>query len=203
LHVGCVDVGFYETHLAQDRFLHDDLLEAAARVVGVDVDAAGVARMLRDGYTDVFVVDITTREGRSELRGMLGAPPELDVILCGEVIEHVSSPLDLVRGLLDVSRTTGAEIVITTPNPFYWGRFVEAIFRRETVHPDHNAYLSAANLKALARKAGGASELTCDFYENHSSSSLRSLLKHGISRVLPCLADGVIVRFRGTPANPG
>jgi 2-polyprenyl-3-methyl-5-hydroxy-6-metoxy-1,4-benzoquinol methylase len=201
LHVGCVDAGYYATHLAQKRFLHDDLVEVSAGVLGVDVDVEGIARMLADGYSDVFVLDITTTQGRLELLPRLESLGRLDVILCGEVIEHVPSPIELMRGLLELSRLTGAEVVVTTPNPFYWGRFVEAIFRRETVHPDHNAYLSAANLKTLARKAGGASELDCDFYENHASSSLRRAFKHGVSQLMPCLSDGVIARFRWNASN--
>jgi hypothetical protein len=157
--------------------------------------------MVGDGYSDVWVIDITTEQGRTDVTRLLGPSGLLDIVLCGEVIEHVQNTVDLMRGLVELSRVTKAEIVITTPNPFYWGRFVEAVLGRETVHPDHNAYLSAANLKALARKAGGATDLECNFYENHGTSRLLGLVKHGVSRLVPCLADGVIARFRSSTVS--
>jgi hypothetical protein len=175
--------------------LQDDLLAVASRVVGVDVDVAGISQMRADGYTDVHVLNIAEEAGRRVLQDLFGssAPPE--VVVCGEVIEHVDNPIQFVSGLIQFSQVTGAQFVITTPNPFYWGRFTQALRSREVVHPDHNAYLSLANLEAIVRKAGGATQLEFSFYENHGSTGMKSLVKRSISRAFPCLADGVIARF--------
>jgi 2-polyprenyl-3-methyl-5-hydroxy-6-metoxy-1,4-benzoquinol methylase len=173
-------------------------MEVAANTIGVDIDADGLDRMRADGYSNLVVADIAKEIDRAKLVPIATAQGGLDWIVCGEVIEHVFDQLSLVRGLLVLSQATGASIVLTTPNPFYWGRFAAAARRRETVHPDHTAYISAGVLESLVRRAGQVEYLTIDFYTNPSPSLFTRIAKNAIAGAFPCVADGIIARWKAT-----
>jgi len=196
IHIGCVDSGFYQRHSEDGRLLHAELCRVAQQVVGVDVDRAGIEVMRKDGFQRLVVADITEVIGRE---AVLAAAAEFDgtaLIICGETIEHVPDPLRFMSGVLEISRGTGAEVILTTPNPFYLSNFVNAVRGVEVVHPDHNAYLSAANLKTLIRKAGGASECRVDYYTNPSQHRWRARIKTLLTARFPMLADGVLMTLR-------
>jgi len=196
IHIGCVDAGFYRRHSDAGRLLHAELCRVAKQVIGVDVDGDGIDVMRRDGFQNLVVADITELAGRSAVLQAATETNGIELIICGETIEHVPDPLSFMSGVLAISRGTGAEVILTTPNPFYLSNFVNATRGVEVVHPDHNAYLSAANLKTLIRKAGGAAECRVDYYANLSERRWRAWIKTLITARYPMLADGVLMTLR-------
>jgi 2-polyprenyl-3-methyl-5-hydroxy-6-metoxy-1,4-benzoquinol methylase len=196
IHIGCVDAGFYEFHSAHGKLLHAELSKVAQRVIGVDVDAPGLDVMRRDGFQDLVLADITESEGRAAVLRAATEVNGVDVIICGETIEHVPDVVRFMSGVLAISRGTAAEVILTTPNPFYFRNFLNALLGVEVVHPDHNAYLSATNLTTLVRKAGGAIDLRVEYYTNLSERSWRAKTKSLLAMWFPMLADGVWLSVR-------
>lgn len=68
------------------------------------------------------VVDLNSEK----LSAKLG-PEQFDVIFCGEVIEHVYSPDDLVEDLVSLLRDDGV-LLLSTPNLGYWLNRVLLLF---------------------------------------------------------------------------
>jgi 2-polyprenyl-3-methyl-5-hydroxy-6-metoxy-1,4-benzoquinol methylase len=191
-----VDAGFYEFHSANGRLLHAELCKVAQRVIGVDVDASGIEVMRRDGFQDIVLADITESDGRAAVLRAATEVNGIDVIICGETIEHVPDVVRFMSGVLAISRAATAEVILTTPNPFYFRNFLNAALGVEVVHPDHNAYLSAANLRTLVRKAGGATDVRVEYYTNLSERSWRARMKSLLGSWFPMLADGVWLTVR-------
>ncbi len=141
LDVGCVahDV---ETEAAAE-WLHRALAAAASYCLGVDVLPEPVARLREAGY-NVRLCDIT-REDVGE---------RFDVIVAGEVIEHLGAP----AALFDAAATIlapGGRLVLTTPSPFYWKRIRNHIGLRPNrcENVDHVTMLFPSGVAELAERA--------------------------------------------------
>jgi SAM-dependent methyltransferase len=114
LHLGCV--GFTDCDLAEKvrlarASMHSRLSEISD-CVGVDLDRDTIAELRRHGvFENVLPGDVERLED---------LPPNLkkfDVVVAGDIIEHLSNPgrmLDGVRGLLK----PGGVFVVSTPNAF-------------------------------------------------------------------------------------
>src|SRR5439155_6187427 len=108
LDVGCVahDV----ERMSAPTWLHGRIAAVAHRCVGVDVLAPGVEEMRCRGY-EVALHDLTTG------LGPIAAERPFDVIVAGELIEHVEA-LDMLFSVAGQALGDAGQLVITTPNPY-------------------------------------------------------------------------------------
>jgi len=145
LDVGCVDHDLLLSR-RNDRWLHRHVASVAMQAVGVDSDDIGVHRMLAEGY-DVILADITGDIREVENRG------PFDVIVAGEVIEHLGNP----QALFDAASrllAPGGKIVITTPNPYAPFRVRAGAFGRVWESVDHVIYAFPSGIAEMADRAG-------------------------------------------------
>jgi hypothetical protein len=76
----------------------------------------------------------------------------IDLILCGEVLEHLGNPLSFLARLHTAYPST--PVYITVPNAFNLGGQEWLVKRgRENVNKDHVCYYSYTTLKELLRRA--------------------------------------------------
>ncbi|HZJ27475.1 MAG TPA: methyltransferase domain-containing protein [Acidimicrobiia bacterium] len=145
VHVGFADAGYDEMQHGAGTWLHSHLASVTSGLVGIDVDAAGVERANADGY-EAYLADACDRDAIEAL----GIEPA-DVVLAGEVIEHVDAPgafLDAMRPLV----TRGGKLVLTTPNASSLGNALLAFAGIEITHPDHVLNFSWLTLDTLLRR---------------------------------------------------
>ena len=145
VHVGFVDSGYQEMQTGAGTWLHAHLDAVTSSLVGLDVDGAGVARARADGY-EAYAADACDRAAVAAL----DLEPA-EVVLAGEVIEHVDAPgafLDAMRGLV----APGGRLVLTTPNASSLGNAVLAFGGIEITHPDHLVQFSWLTLDTLMRR---------------------------------------------------
>lgn len=77
----------------------------------------------------------------------------VELIVCGEVLEHLSNPGHFLDGLKEAY--SGAPLVITVPNAFNEAGADWLVKRgRENVHKDHVCYYSVTTLTTLLKRAG-------------------------------------------------
>jgi ubiquinone/menaquinone biosynthesis C-methylase UbiE len=87
------------------------------------------------------------------LQNNQGADGSFDLIIAGDVIEHLANPgmfLDSCRPLLK----RNGRLLITTINSFGIGLFAKALLNHEAVHPEHTAYFSQKTLDRLCSMCG-------------------------------------------------
>jgi SAM-dependent methyltransferase len=125
-------------------WLHGHLKRHAARCLGVDVLGSEVEYLKQQGY-NVVLADITQ------------APlaEKFDVIIGGEVLEHLDAPGMFMRNcaaMLD----RGGRLVITVPNPWYINPILKSCFRRHTFvdSADHVAWYDSSTLLELGQRHG-------------------------------------------------
>lgn len=145
LDLGCAGHDKFEKHTARDQWLHEQIRQVAKRVVGVDLDADGVAFLRERGY-EVVVGDLERLEG-------LPDPGPVDLIVAADVIEHLSNPGRFLDGAHRFFGP-GTSMVLTTPNAFYWRNFVYTWQRRERVRSDHTCWYSHQTLQQLLERHG-------------------------------------------------
>lgn len=144
LDIGCVahDV----ERMKSPQWLHGRVAAAASSCLGVDVLPEGVAHMVEAGY-EVIAHDLTMGPGP-----LAGANP-FDVIVAGELIEHVPSLDMLFTAARDLLATDG-ELIITTPNP--WAPHRVAAGQRGDCweNADHILFAFPSGIAELAERHG-------------------------------------------------
>jgi hypothetical protein len=188
VHIGCA------AGEGDGQRLHDRLAAVAATIVGVDIDMAGLERMPVAVGGDLVAADV----GRPEqLRRVVevAKPGGVDLIIAGEVIEHVPDAASFVSGLLELSRELDATVLLTTINTTGIGHMLDAVRRRERVHPEHHAYYSLTTLRTALMSAGLQHEPLLRYYVNPSPLAFKRWAKIGLTKLSPAIADGIIAEF--------
>ena len=199
IHVGFADAGFRLEQGRAGRWLHGHLHEVAGELVGIDADPVGVAAATDDGF-EAYVVDCTDAAAVAAL----GIEPA-DVVLAGEVIEHVSAPGLFLDAMHHLCKPEGI-LIVTTPNAYGLINVAASITRRvEINHPDHVVMFTWRTLTELMRRSGWDHTRTVTYVPavrergNRSrleAAAVRSIV--GVERLLgklnrPFSADGLIV----------
>jgi hypothetical protein len=150
LDLGAMDETAYESKRGLGTWLHERLAEVANRVVGVDSSPA----VPREGLVtapnatiirgDVTCLDAILTE--------LGARP--DVVVAGELIEHLPDPLAFLKGLASTPKLRGCSIILSTPNATAVHNVAIGLLSRESTHHDHLCILSYKTLNTLCSRAG-------------------------------------------------
>ncbi len=202
--IGCVSSGMLEERTANGTLLHQRLAAVASAIVGVDVDANGIQRLKAMGFGNLIAADVSD-SSKAVIRAARRLMNGCDLIVCGEVLEHVPNAGALLRGVAEMARAFEAHALLTVPNAFSIRSILAVLAGREIVHPDHKYYFSWRTLKALL-EACGLEIVEAHFYaaELNSASSAGRFLRAALNRTLvalrPQLGEGIIVKARAARA---
>ena len=189
LHLGCTDWPYTETKRTNGALLHARLDLAASSLVGVDLDAEGIACLRRLGFQETYV-------GNAEcLTDPAVCSRTYDVIVAGEIIEHLENPGKFLRGIQSLMDGQ-TELILTTVNAYCFFRFFYYLLGREEIHADHNYYFSP---RVLCRLAGRCGLEVTEFRFYRIGKEIRTLnpkrivwLDDVAMRLFPRASDGVI-----------
>jgi 2-polyprenyl-3-methyl-5-hydroxy-6-metoxy-1,4-benzoquinol methylase len=143
LDVGVVDHEFKSA--LNPGSLHLRIKKVARECVGCDILADDVAELQKMGW-NVVCHDITTSP--------LDLPP-FDLIVCGEIIEHLDRPGNLFANCAAMLRA-GGNLILSTPNPWYANCVLKNTFGGETFveNVDHTAWFDPCTLTELSSRYG-------------------------------------------------
>jgi len=149
LHLGCTNWPYTEDAIAKRMLLHFTLEKTASSLYGLDFDQAGIDILTKKGSQNIFQADL-------ERLDELNLNETFDVILAGEMIEHLNNPGRFLTGIQRFMRADSV-LIITTINAYCGMRFLQYGLRGkrgriEPVHPDHVAYYSYSTLKLLLER---------------------------------------------------
>jgi SAM-dependent methyltransferase len=204
IHVGFADAGCTEMQQGAGTWLHARLAATAATLVGLDLDKAGVENARAAGY-EAYAVDCRDTEA---VRALDLAPAE--VVVAGEVIEHLDAPGPFLRAMRVLTRPDG-RLVLTTPNAYRVLNFLAPVSGTELVHPDHTAWHSPRTLRTLLERNGWTVDEVA-YYRNpwrrvgwgngvrwflvgHAANVARATLG-AAGRLAPYWSDGIVVWAR-------
>jgi 2-polyprenyl-3-methyl-5-hydroxy-6-metoxy-1,4-benzoquinol methylase len=195
LNIGCANHNF--APIPGKTLLHGRLAEVAAEIVGVDFEPAAVKAMNKAGY-DVIEADISGDVGEVLARG------RFDVVVAGELIEHLDTPLSLFRFASQMLHPDGI-LVLTTPNPFSPIRARRGARRQTWENVDHVAYYPPTAVAELAERAGMRLTTATTVGGPPSRGMLRRTIKRRLTRSADDLSllEILIYRLRGRSGQLG
>lgn len=197
LHLGCTDWPYTADRLHTETLLHDRLAGATADLWGLDASADGLALLTAAGYERLVRAD-------ADDPASVALDETFDVVVAGELIEHLDDPGRFLAGVPRFLRP-GGTLLITTVNAYCGFRFVQYALRGrggtvEPVHPDHVAYYSPSTIRVLLGRHGYQVD-DWGFYDlgpEHRPHLRRSLglVNDLCVRLAPQLADGLVFACR-------
>lgn len=165
LHIGCYEHS--DKYMQSPDWKHRRMAAVAKRMVGLDINEAGVTAMREQGF-EAVCADATSEVDLGD---------RFDRVIIGDVIEHVGD----AQGLLAFGARhlkPGGKMIISTPNPFFIGHVRKAWRSRPMIaNFEHVSWVSESNMLELARRTG--LELSRIRYPvgNTSRSLILSLVK--------------------------
>ncbi len=189
LHLGCVDYPLLAERLRTNQLLHQKILRVAKKVWGVDVDAEGIS-MLRDLYKipDLIVADA------EELETIRSTLNNVEVVVAGEILEHVNNAGKVVSGIRDLL-PVGGTLIVSVPNALALRIWFHTLRHRENIHPDHVVYYSPYTLSNFLQRFGFATrELYTYWYPSTrpTVNALKQVLFRQFSKRWSYIGDGIV-----------
>ena len=198
--LGFVDEGQMRAKRGRGTWLHEVVAQEASAVTGVDADEAGVAHARELGF-DARSADVEDAGSLSSL----GLEPA-DVVLAGELIEHLDRPGAFLEAVKTIVAPGGA-LVLTTPNAHALTNVLGALAGRELVNPDHVGWFSWRTLETLLSRHGWRIDALSYYRFPHVESgapvaraafNAYQAVAKPLFSLRPNLADGILVVARRT-----
>lgn len=147
--LGALDETAYAAKQDNGRWLHSRLCAVAREVVGIDNSSLVPEHGLETRPNGMIVnADIYALSGSV---ARYGRP---DLIVVGELIEHLPDTLGFLRNLKACPELQGVDLVFSTPNACSWHNIAIGLAGRESTHPDHLQIYSYKTLRTLFDRAG-------------------------------------------------
>lgn len=125
-----------------DRWLHEHLVQAFDRVIGVDILAEDIQRLNEQGY-EMVQADVEAMN--------LGVTA--DTVVAGELIEHLSNPGRMLDRAYEHLRP-GGRLVLSTPNPWAFVHLRRWLTNSLQVNDEHTAWFGPTVLAQLLERHG-------------------------------------------------
>lgn len=143
LHFGFADYPYTNERIHSGKLLHLRLRSVAKRIFGVDNNPESI-QIYKEATGDEAVGwgDLLNKES------LRFSDKSFDVILLGEVLEHLKNPHEAILNLYDAI-PKAVNILITVPNYTSLQTIGASLHATETNHPDHFWYFSPETLFKL------------------------------------------------------
>ena len=150
LHLGFIQHShLYKELIKKGNWLHQKINKVARKLVGIDFLQTEVSYIQNKYDYEVYYADVTSLE-KWEYN------EKFDVIVCGELIEHLQNPGLMLNGIKRLM-SKDTILIITTPNP--WSRNRLKLIKKEKketewLNPEHTCWFSFQTLKQLLERSG-------------------------------------------------
>lgn len=193
LHLGCIGETEGTTAdkisaMISERVIHALIRKRAGYVIGIDHDFSTVEALRRLGYEEIVYGDVTSLDN-------LGMSETFDVIVCGDLIEHLSNPGSMLDGIKRFMQRE-SELIVTTPNSFGGLNFLRYLFGSYREGNDHVISFNPYTLSNLLKRHGFIITDAYSCYNRPPTSTLarmKYLLGIPIFRILPNLGGTLCV----------
>jgi 2-polyprenyl-3-methyl-5-hydroxy-6-metoxy-1,4-benzoquinol methylase len=150
LDLGAMDETAFAVKRGKGTWLHEEIARAAARVIGLDNSPEVPEHGLPTGPRSAI-----HRGDIHNLHEFLAEHDFVpDIVVAGELIEHVPNALDFLRSLTSMPNLRGKTMILTTPNATALHNCLIALLNRESTHHDHLCILSYKTLNTLFLRSG-------------------------------------------------
>ncbi|MEQ1923524.1 MAG: methyltransferase domain-containing protein [Pyrinomonadaceae bacterium] len=197
LHLGCTNHPYTAESIKHDMLLHAEIERKAASLAGIDSEQDSLALLEKAGFQHLFTGDLEKLDD-------LDIEGEFDIIVAGEMIEHLNNPGLFLDGIKRFMHKD-TKLILTTINAYCGMRFLWYGLRgkrgrNEFVHPDHVAYYSYSTLNKLLERHALHVEnfFFYDIGKEHRPHNrwFLNILNDVFVRLAPQWADGIVAVCR-------
>lgn len=171
LDIGCLDETAFNQKESTGFWLHEEIAAVAKSIIGIDNSKLLEDGPIKTGFSEIHLQDIFTINPTNF--------PQVDVIVMGELIEHLIDPLSVLVQL--IKKFPNSLIVMSTPNATGITNVLGALVNRESNHPDHVAVYSYKILNTLMGRIENVDFKVEPYLTSYSESILAS---RGLKRLL-------------------
>ena len=142
----CLDLGIVEhiNNIEKEEWLHRQIVEYSKYCLGVDYLCEEIEKLKQKGYNVI-----------SENVETMNLNKKFDVIIAGELIEHLDNPGFFLENARKHLKSNGI-LILTTPNPWSLGCFmkpIRIIFGKDIrIDPGHVCWYDQQTLKKLLER---------------------------------------------------
>lgn len=145
LHLGFIQHAYkYEEMIKKDEWLHEKINKVAQELVGFDY-LPDIVNLMKNRYKyEAYCFDVCRLQE-------ITFHKKFDVVVCGELIEHVSNPGLMLDGIKKLMKDNSV-LIITTPNPWANQRLrllKKNILEDKWLNKEHVCWYSPQTLKQL------------------------------------------------------
>jgi SAM-dependent methyltransferase len=163
LHLGFIQhAHLYEKLIQEGNWLHNKIACVAKKLVGIDYLADEIQKIKEKYNYQCYYADVTKL-------GDLSLNDKFDIIVCGELIEHLENPGLMLEGVKKFMKSD-ALLIITTPNPWSKQRIKlikSGILEKEWLNIEHTCWFSYQTLSQLLERKG-YKKILYDYYYGDS-----------------------------------
>lgn len=181
LHLGATDAPETIEAVKNNRLLHLKIKEVSNSLVGLDISAAMIEWLSKSQQIhNILHGNIENSEDYPH--------DDFDVIVAGEIFEHLSNQGKALDAIRDVIKPT-TKLIITVPNAYSLKGFIRALGKHELIHPDHTLHHSPYTLKSLLERHGFIIE--SNFSYVNGGQGLAANISNFLLKLFPQLAEGI------------
>lgn len=204
LDLGAMDETAFAAKKGRGTWLHEEIAEVAVQVMGIDNSPLVPAGGMRTGEKSAIHPGNIMQLG-AWLNANNFSP---DVIVAGELIEHLENPLMFLKGIKEVDQLRGRTLILTTPNATALHNCLIGLLSRESTHHDHLCIFSFKTLYTLCSRSGFTSweilPYTARFTEmrERNAGLTRTMVSggekiiNGLEWLFPMMGFGYIVKVQ-------
>lgn len=170
LDLGAMDETAFKSKRGKGYWLHEELSASARSVIGIDSSELIPSDGLQT-YPNARII----RGGISDLAHCLQCADIVpDIVVAGELIEHLESPVQFLRSIRSQRKLLGKRLIFTTPNATAIHNCLIALLGMESTHHDHLSILSYKTLWTNLDRAGFRDWVITPYCSSFSEMKLRN-----------------------------
>lgn len=188
LNIGCADVTRLHYAIETHSHLHLRLAKVSRRLIGVDISKDALEELAQ--YVDPSTLVCHDAENLEDLTHL----GRFDVIVCGEIIEHLTCFGSMLEGARHLLKDGGL-LIVTTPNALALKFALHAIFRGVDISSDYHTCLFSPKTLTQTLIRHGFRNVTLAWSQwvlPSRRSRVFSLITRPILKIRPHLADTLI-----------
>jgi hypothetical protein len=195
LHLGCLDhPEIIRERVGNGTWLHGILSNISEICLGIDINPAGYQLAQEElSVGNIQLLDLSKPLEAKDASDLCRV--QWDLILCPEMLEHFTNHQQFLHNLRRISYC-GTTLIITGPNAFQFGNFINALRGFETTNSDHKYWFTFYTLsRMLAANGWRPQELI--YYNGPKGRSWMDVLSGLATWISRVFCDGLIIE-----ANP-
>jgi hypothetical protein len=191
LHIGCLDhPEIILERVKNGTWLHSMISDVSELCLGIDVNVEAY-NLVHDKLSldNIQLLDLSNFLEDNDLRYL--RKTEWDLILCPEILEHITNHQQLLNNLSNISHRNTI-LIVTGPNAFRFENFINTLRGFESVNSDHKYWFTFYTLSRMLTAHGWKPDRLL-YYDCPKDRLWLRILCQLASRMSRAFSEGLII----------